>query len=373
MKQFLTALILLPLRTDSFLYSPSIKECIWQLEGSRDSSIETKRRRNDSELDKLDSLNQFSQLQMICDEENEFNMNVGKAIDTLRNDYPKIFQSCPDFSIYHDNLEVIDPSGVKLNGLANYKNFFRVLRAIISIFYNHEESGLTFRIMFDQVRKSIRLSWNAVLVPKGIIGGYRNMMHLDGISVYDFDNTGVIIQHRVEHLILNDRPLMLTKGIFEAVANEAQGIPVLGIEGASFAGVDFQAPTFLSINFNQASFDERNSYRLKYGIPPLTVEEFEEVEARVRVLEQETKQRKIQLQSTAQLIKENELQQRNGNNMFSNFLRSSCETNFDCERPQVCCDFIFKKVCCASGVGIYNPPLIAQPIPVTVTVGNENF
>lgn len=33
------------------------------------------------------------------------------------------------------------------------------------------------------------------------------------------------------------------------------------------------------------------------------------------------------------------------NNMF----QDTCESNFDCERPEVCCDFKFKKMCCSSG------------------------
>lgn len=33
------------------------------------------------------------------------------------------------------------------------------------------------------------------------------------------------------------------------------------------------------------------------------------------------------------------------NNMFQN----TCESNYDCEKPEVCCDFHFKKMCCSSG------------------------
>ena len=28
---------------------------------------------------------------------------------------------------------------------------------------------------------------------------------------------------------------------------------------------------------------------------------------------------------------------------------STCSSNYDCDRPEVCCDFGFKKVCCTSG------------------------
>ena len=29
-----------------------------------------------------------------------------------------------------------------------------------------------------------------------------------------------------------------------------------------------------------------------------------------------------------------------------------CETNYDCERPMVCCDLIVARVCCSSGLGL---------------------
>ena len=29
--------------------------------------------------------------------------------------------------------------------------------------------------------------------------------------------------------------------------------------------------------------------------------------------------------------------------------RDTCQSNFDCDQPEACCDFGFKKVCCPSG------------------------
>lgn len=40
-----------------------------------------------------------------------------------------------------------------------------------------------------------------------------------------------------------------------------------------------------------------------------------------------------------------DLLERFKNTIFQN----SCESNYDCERPEVCCDFHFKKMCCSSG------------------------
>ena len=32
--------------------------------------------------------------------------------------------------------------------------------------------------------------------------------------------------------------------------------------------------------------------------------------------------------------------------------KNGCESNFDCEQPQVCCDVGFKRNCCSNGLGI---------------------
>jgi len=299
----------------------------------------------------------------ISDERREYELNVGKALDTLKSDYPKIFQSCPDFSIYHSSLEVKDPSGVTLHGINNYKNFFRVLRAIVSFIYCADKSSITFRLVYDWARGNIRVSWHAMLIPKSIYGGVRNPLYVDGVSIYETDRMGIIVQHRVEQLMLNGSPAAFQDGLWNAVTNEAQGIPVLGVEGAAldimlrnnddinhilaFSG---EAATSSSDSFNKESFDQRNSYRKKYGLKPLTPEEFADVEAKTRILEQETELRREQL-SAAQQAKQN---QRNKKGLFSDLFTDTCESNFDCQRPEVCCDFIVKKICCASGLKVAN-------------------
>ena len=164
-----------------------------------------------------------SPLRRICDEENEFKMAVGKAIDTLRKDYPDILERSPDFSIYDKNIEVVDPSGVTLHGVRNYKTSFSFMHGLVKFFYCPKDSGLTFRLMYDTLRNSIRVSWNAVLVPRAIYGGERNLLHVDGISVYDFDrSTGQIVKHHIEHLLLNGEPQRPQEGVFSAIPNQSK-------------------------------------------------------------------------------------------------------------------------------------------------------
>lgn len=43
------------------------------------------------------------------DDERDFNLNVGKVIDTLKRDYPRIFEEPLDFDIYAPDLQLRDP------------------------------------------------------------------------------------------------------------------------------------------------------------------------------------------------------------------------------------------------------------------------
>ena len=72
--------------------------------------------------------NTGSPLSIIVDNQKEFEINLGRAIDTLRSDYPTLLTKNPSWKIYHSQLEVVDPSGVSLIGLENYKMAFSFIR-----------------------------------------------------------------------------------------------------------------------------------------------------------------------------------------------------------------------------------------------------
>ena len=100
--------------------------------------------------------NPSSTLSMMVDEQREFEINLGRAVDTLKQDYPKLLTNDPSWNIYHSDLEVIDPTGVSLHGLSNYKRAFSFIHAVVYMFYCEEKSGLTFRSTYDWARKAIR-------------------------------------------------------------------------------------------------------------------------------------------------------------------------------------------------------------------------
>mmetsp|Transcript_12316 Transcript_12316/g.17181 ORF Transcript_12316/g.17181 Transcript_12316/m.17181 type:complete len:473 (+) Transcript_12316:124-1542(+) len=353
-------------------------------------------------------------LGMIVDERHEFELALGKCLDTLRSDYPNILVSNPDFDIYHEELETIDPSGVKLHGLKNYKKAWNFVHAIINVFYCPERSGLTFKMVYDMARNNIRVSWNAEIVPKAIFGGTKTTLHVDGISVYEISQLeGKITQHRVERLVINDTPVQAEKGLWNALMNDIidpEVVPIPNVysrseqqqqqhEGLETAGtvvttsqspspphvMQFTLPTtaaskssssslFAASNDNNDSssessssdnsfdleeYESKNAYRKKFGLKPLTKEEFEQVQIETQRLANEQQQRAASLAASNSAAeyqsdapkKENFVQK-----LFGNALKDTCESNYDCERPQVCCDFGFTKKCCTSGMRITDNP-----------------
>ena len=54
-----------------------------------------------------------------------------------------------------------------------------------------------------------------------------------------------------------------------------------------------------------------------------------------------------------------------------------CETSYDCERPDVCCDLLFGSVCCNGGLMIPSkeggvPQMQRQAIPIPVERDDPN-
>jgi len=357
-----------------------------------------------------------SPLEMICKDQHDFEMQVGHAMDVLRQDYPCILSENPDYSIYDDNLELIDPTGVRLLGVNNYKAAFRLLHAVVGIFYCPERSGLTFRMCYDKARQNIRIHWNAQVIPKAIFGGYKTTLHVDGISVYELSkNSGNITQHRIEQLVINDNTFMPEQGIFAAlrgyaVKSDVDSIPVFNVDSIPLFNVDsipiftlegsrvqreakhenevlqFQnfSPISRSIlfsnngdekrvrssqlssvssnafdNLDWEALEKKNMARKKFGLDPLTPEEF--IDLQEQVAELDSQQQKRAATTAAEMAKKK--QQEEGGflkKLFGKALENTCEENWDCERPEVCCDFGFKKMCCTSGMRVLDGPQSRQ-------------
>ena len=133
-----------------------------------------------------------------------------------------------DYGIYHDEITAVDPSGVQLTGIENYKSSIKFLQQFVNFWFQPERNGLQYRLVYDFARSSIRVSWHAVLVPKMPMG---KPLHVDGISMYRLETeTGKIIEHKMENLSINNTPIMPPYGVFSLTQQDwglgvGSGIP----------------------------------------------------------------------------------------------------------------------------------------------------
>lgn len=218
-------------------------------------------------------------LQEMIDEQRQLQMNVGKAMDVLRKDYPYFLKRSPDYSIYHDSITIQSSDGkIQLSKLSSYRKAFGIIRTMLSLLYDTDRSVIQSRMIYDSNRSQIRVSFNARLTPKNHYFGvassalgfgfgdvhhhHKNraaVHHVDGISVYSMDlsstltedeygnltkndGAGKIIEHRIEKLLVNGAPLqppyfnsfvleMLTSGGQQHGAGSLAGAGAWSFEG----------------------------------------------------------------------------------------------------------------------------------------------
>lgn len=107
--------------------------------------------------------------------------------------------------------------------------------------------------------------------------------------------------------------------------------------------------------YDRDALQRKNASRQKFGMPPISPEEFVAIEEEVRAMDAMNKKRAAYLaEQIAQQASDAKKKDERGflGNIFGGALKNGCESNFDCERPQVCCDVGFRKICCANGLGI---------------------
>lgn len=319
-----------------------------------------------------------------------FELHVGRALDTLRSDYETILTENPNFSIYDPSIEFIDPSGVKLHGIRNYKAAFRILHALVKFIYCPSKSSISHRMCFDKARQNIRIHWNVRIVPREIFGGSRSIGHIDGISVYEIDHdTGNITQHRIEQLLLNDSPFLPKEGVVARLHQEhmvtVPNYHILKFQSSTPSSTqpsstssslwaweaegDTDDAAALYPGMDWDAFHSKNKSRQKFGLKPLTPEEFMELQNQIN---QMTADAAAQRQADEQIQQQQQSNKRNPNfweQIMGKIQEDTCETNFDCERPKVCCDFGFTKRCCFGGTPVGKYALQPAYVPVPVQAG----
>ena len=322
--------------------------------------------------------------------ENEYQLNLGRAIDTLRRDYPSMLRDEPDFSIFSPNIRLCDKDRC-LEGLNAYTRVFDVLRFMRNTTMVHDEIGT--RVVVED--GTIRVRWNARLTMSTPFGSLpfinnrdeagRPIVFVDGVSAYEVNETGFIFSHRLEDVEVT--PPELQGAVDLALFAWPGGFtpPVAAVPSLFTPTTDALAFSVgsggggLSLNEDHMEPNvaraattpplRRRSAELRAPAPLATAGE--------TPMERAARERAEDAEMVAQRRRG---AKGGGANLFSNLLNTvapqQCESNYDCEAPLVCCDLIVASVCCSSGMMI-GPPQRAVPQmqrqEIPVPVDDDNF
>eukprot|EP00250_Pteridium_aquilinum_P016900 c23353_g1_i1 orf=407-1486(-) len=133
-------------------------------------------------------------------EKQDFHVNIGYAIRTLREELPSMFYKELTYDIYREDIVFRDPMNM-VGGMDNYKLIFRALRFHGRAFFKAlwvdilriwQPSDNVIMVRW-QVRGIPRVPWEA----QGVF---------DGTSEYKLDKHGKIYEHKVDNVALNAKP-----------------------------------------------------------------------------------------------------------------------------------------------------------------------
>ncbi|KAE8731469.1 putative cyclin-B3-1-like [Hibiscus syriacus] len=127
----------------------------------------------------------------------EFYVNLGLAVRTLREDLPLLFTRDLNYDIYRDDITFLDPLNT-FSGIRNYKLIFWALRFHGKILFR-EISLEVFRI-WQPSENVILIRWNLRGVPRV---PWEAKGQFQGTSRYKLDRNGKIYEHKVDNLAFN--------------------------------------------------------------------------------------------------------------------------------------------------------------------------
>jgi hypothetical protein len=269
----------------------------------------------------------------------DFQANLGKIISTLNADLPYIFVHEPDMSIFTPELELRDPSGVQFSGLAVYKKVFGLARFLRKFAMSHCEAK--HKLTYDWMKQQVRVTWNTRIWPQGQL----TPVHIDGISIYSVNDKGLIYAHRVEKVIVNGMK-----------AEPPYGIKWLMIMERLKAGVRAQAKQAVpasvpSISSLKMSVNDDGARASSDAVP-------------VNQAKDESREQKKSLKDRIMEFLPK---------ITTPAPPQSCETSWDCDYDESCCDFLFAKICCSGGLKVDNEGFTAELIPVLIPIEEPQF
>ncbi|PSS11678.1 IQ and ubiquitin-like domain-containing protein [Actinidia chinensis var. chinensis] len=134
------------------------------------------------------------------EEKQNYHVNTGYAIRTLREEFPELFYKELAFDSYRDDIVFKDPLNTFV-GIENYKSIFWALRFHGRIFFR--ALWLDIVSVWQPSESIIMVRWTAHGIPRV---PWESRGRFDGTSEYKLDKYGKIYEHRVHNIALNAPP-----------------------------------------------------------------------------------------------------------------------------------------------------------------------
>jgi len=196
--------------------------------------------------------------------------NMGKVLDTLRHDYPRMLTEAPQMDIYTKDVIFRERLTADLHGKDAYLAFFWGLRFHCWVLLRNAQMEIK-SLFVDEDRSAIHVRWR--------LSGYLRLVNvnwvLDGLSIYRLNSEGLCYLHTLENTVppqawRNARP------VFERIRAQSarrQGVgAACHVRSASTPPVAFcfdpprlflyDDPPAAAINFRSSACSQRSKQPL---------------------------------------------------------------------------------------------------------------
>ncbi|CAI8607612.1 unnamed protein product [Vicia faba] len=144
-------------------------------------------------------------------EKENYYVNMGYAIRTLREEFPDLFYKELSFDIYRDDIVLKDPLNTFM-GIENYKSIFWNLRFHGKTFF--KALWIDINSVWQPVENVIMVRWTVHGIPRV---PWESRGRFDGTSEYKLDKQGKIYEHRVDNIALKKPPRFKVMGVEELI------------------------------------------------------------------------------------------------------------------------------------------------------------
>ncbi|XP_068664851.1 uncharacterized protein [Aristolochia californica] len=151
------------------------------------------------------------------DDKENYYVNAGHAIRTLRDEFPGIFYREPSFDIYREDITFKDPVNTFV-GIKNYKLICWALRINGRIFF--KALWVDIISVRQPVENTVLIRWAVHGIPRV---PWESHGRFDGTSEYKLDRNGKIFEHRVDNVAMNSPPKFRVVSVEELI--QALGCP----------------------------------------------------------------------------------------------------------------------------------------------------